>query len=219
MSWSLQGAHPTPLIIAPGAVQASAAFFLGFSPWLIFLPPALVHSDTDWDILWYDRVYVRDILDHQHLEPYQRVNHFRNHYEVSDAIVTRCLNNGLFSVHFLLYFQYLVVFFACIYVAPHLFAFCTFCLFFVARVLESGHVCFFRLFSPSWRFRSLSLFRQPATEGVSFTHLKWLHAMRCISALMFPFLVAATSLVIMAAPQHDQGPGVLPFDPFHTSVS
>jgi tubulin polyglutamylase TTLL9 len=33
--------------------------------------------------MWFDREYVRDTLDDVHLESHQRVNHFRNHYELT----------------------------------------------------------------------------------------------------------------------------------------
>ena len=33
--------------------------------------------------MWYDREIVRDVLDDVKLEPHQRVNHFRNHYELT----------------------------------------------------------------------------------------------------------------------------------------
>jgi len=40
-------------------------------------------SDTDWDINWSDIGWVRDYFDHMHLEDHQRINHFRNHYELT----------------------------------------------------------------------------------------------------------------------------------------
>jgi tubulin polyglutamylase TTLL9 len=49
----------------------------------LFLFDVSTRSESDWDIMWYDREYVRDTLDDVHLEPHQRVNHFRNHYELT----------------------------------------------------------------------------------------------------------------------------------------
>ncbi|CEP01144.1 Tubulin--tyrosine ligase-like protein 9 [Plasmodiophora brassicae] len=40
-------------------------------------------SDLDWDIFWADATWIRDVYDHVHLETHQRVNHFRNHYELT----------------------------------------------------------------------------------------------------------------------------------------
>ena len=40
-------------------------------------------SDTDWDINWADVGWIRDYFDHVHMDDHQRVNHFRNHYELT----------------------------------------------------------------------------------------------------------------------------------------
>ena len=40
-------------------------------------------SDTDWDFNWADVGWVREYFDHTHLEEHQRINHFRNHYELT----------------------------------------------------------------------------------------------------------------------------------------
>ena len=40
-------------------------------------------SDTDWDFIWADVGWIRDYYDHIHLDDHQRVNHFRNHYELA----------------------------------------------------------------------------------------------------------------------------------------
>jgi len=40
-------------------------------------------SDTDWDFIWADVGWIRDYYDHVHLDDHQRVNHFRNHYELT----------------------------------------------------------------------------------------------------------------------------------------
>lgn len=40
-------------------------------------------SDTDWDFNWADVGWIREFFDHTHLEEHQRVNHFRNHYELT----------------------------------------------------------------------------------------------------------------------------------------
>jgi len=38
--------------------------------------------ETDWDIFWTEKEWIIDTLAHIHLAPHQRVNHFRNYYEV-----------------------------------------------------------------------------------------------------------------------------------------
>lgn len=40
-------------------------------------------SDLDWDIHWADVRWIREVLDRVHLKDHQRVNHFRNHYELT----------------------------------------------------------------------------------------------------------------------------------------
>ena len=40
-------------------------------------------SETDWDFHWADVGWIREVLDHIRLEEHQRVNHFRNHYELT----------------------------------------------------------------------------------------------------------------------------------------
>mmetsp|Transcript_13455 Transcript_13455/g.25936 ORF Transcript_13455/g.25936 Transcript_13455/m.25936 type:complete len:413 (+) Transcript_13455:154-1392(+) len=40
-------------------------------------------SDTDWDFNWCDIGWVRDFYDHIQFDDRQRVNHFRNHYELT----------------------------------------------------------------------------------------------------------------------------------------
>eukprot|EP00164_Ancoracysta_twista_P000760 GFYU01001001.1.p1 GENE.GFYU01001001.1~~GFYU01001001.1.p1 ORF type:complete len:410 (+),score=100.27 GFYU01001001.1:106-1335(+) len=40
-------------------------------------------SDTDWDFNWADTGWMRECFDQIHLEEWQRVNHFRNHYELT----------------------------------------------------------------------------------------------------------------------------------------
>ena len=40
-------------------------------------------SDTDWDINWADVGWIRDYFDHVHMDDHQRINHFRNHYELT----------------------------------------------------------------------------------------------------------------------------------------
>jgi len=40
-------------------------------------------SELDWDFYWADRDWIREVFDYVHLAPNQRVNHFRNHYEVT----------------------------------------------------------------------------------------------------------------------------------------
>jgi len=38
--------------------------------------------ELDWDIYWAEKEWIHEIMDHTHLNNNQRVNHFRNHYEV-----------------------------------------------------------------------------------------------------------------------------------------
>lgn len=40
-------------------------------------------SDTDWDFNWADVGWIRDFYDHIQFDDRQRVNHFRNHYELT----------------------------------------------------------------------------------------------------------------------------------------
>ena len=40
-------------------------------------------SDTDWDFNWADVGWIRENYDHIHMDDHQRVNHFRNHYELT----------------------------------------------------------------------------------------------------------------------------------------
>lgn len=40
-------------------------------------------ADLEWDFFWCDKQWIHDTFDHVHLRPQQRVNHFRNHYELT----------------------------------------------------------------------------------------------------------------------------------------
>ncbi|CAD7932003.1 unnamed protein product [Amoebophrya sp. A120] len=40
-------------------------------------------AELEWDIHWCDREWIHDNLDYVHLQPFQRVNHFRNHFELT----------------------------------------------------------------------------------------------------------------------------------------
>lgn len=51
-----------------------------FDPAAFFSPP---HSDGEWDFNWCDVGWLRENFDHTYMEEHVRVNHFRNHYEVS----------------------------------------------------------------------------------------------------------------------------------------
>ncbi len=44
-----------------------------------------LHSETEWDFHWADRVWIFEEFDSMHLEAFQRVNHYRNSREVSAA--------------------------------------------------------------------------------------------------------------------------------------
>jgi len=37
----------------------------------------------DWDILWVERDAIYEVLNHFHLQPHQRINHYRNHFELT----------------------------------------------------------------------------------------------------------------------------------------
>ena len=50
------------------------------SPLIVLILPAY---SEDWDILWVDREVVYDLLNHTHLQQHQRVNHYRNHFELT----------------------------------------------------------------------------------------------------------------------------------------
>lgn len=40
-------------------------------------------SDTEWDVAWVDKDWIRENFDSLHLSEHQRINHFRNHYELT----------------------------------------------------------------------------------------------------------------------------------------
>lgn len=40
-------------------------------------------ADLDWDLFWCDKEWIHEVFDHIHLQAHQRVNHFRNHYELT----------------------------------------------------------------------------------------------------------------------------------------
>ena len=42
-----------------------------------------VESETEWDVAWIDVGWLRENFDTMHLEEHQRLNHFRNHYELT----------------------------------------------------------------------------------------------------------------------------------------
>ena len=43
-----------------------------------------INSFSDeWDILWVERDAIYEILNHTHLQQNQKVNHFRNHFELT----------------------------------------------------------------------------------------------------------------------------------------
>jgi tubulin polyglutamylase TTLL9 len=37
----------------------------------------------DWDILWVEREVIYEVLNQSHLQNHQKVNHFRNHFELT----------------------------------------------------------------------------------------------------------------------------------------
>lgn len=47
-------------------------------------PKLLISYFSDeWDILWVERDAIYEILNHTHLQQNQKVNHFRNHFELT----------------------------------------------------------------------------------------------------------------------------------------
>jgi tubulin polyglutamylase TTLL9 len=40
-------------------------------------------GEMDWELNWADKEWIHDTMDHVHLTATQRVNHFRNHYEIT----------------------------------------------------------------------------------------------------------------------------------------
>lgn len=40
-------------------------------------------AELDWDMFWCDKEWIHEVFDHIHLQAHQRVNHFRNHYELT----------------------------------------------------------------------------------------------------------------------------------------
>mmetsp|Transcript_60792 Transcript_60792/g.144845 ORF Transcript_60792/g.144845 Transcript_60792/m.144845 type:complete len:452 (+) Transcript_60792:109-1464(+) len=40
-------------------------------------------GELDWDLFWCDKEWIHDVFDRIHLQPHQRVNHFRNHFELT----------------------------------------------------------------------------------------------------------------------------------------
>jgi tubulin polyglutamylase TTLL9 len=39
-------------------------------------------EENNWDIYWAEKEWIQDIMDNIHLSHNQRINHFRNHFEV-----------------------------------------------------------------------------------------------------------------------------------------
>jgi tubulin polyglutamylase TTLL9 len=46
-------------------------------------------SDQDWDIIWAEKDWIHEFFDHIHLQPHQKVNHFRNYGEVAAMQISR----------------------------------------------------------------------------------------------------------------------------------
>lgn len=40
-------------------------------------------SETEWDYYWADVMWIRENYDYLRLDDRQRLNHFRNHYELT----------------------------------------------------------------------------------------------------------------------------------------
>jgi len=39
-------------------------------------------NENEWDIYWAEKETILEVLDRTHLGPNQKVNHFKNHFEV-----------------------------------------------------------------------------------------------------------------------------------------
>ena len=39
-------------------------------------------GDMEWDIMWSEKEWIHEVFDHVHLQPHQRINHFRNYAEL-----------------------------------------------------------------------------------------------------------------------------------------
>jgi len=39
-------------------------------------------SESEWDVYWADIHWIHENFDHVYLNDHQKINHFRNHYEV-----------------------------------------------------------------------------------------------------------------------------------------
>ena len=37
----------------------------------------------DWDIFWAEKEWINEVMSHIHLSANQKINHFRNHYEIT----------------------------------------------------------------------------------------------------------------------------------------
>mmetsp|Transcript_64809 Transcript_64809/g.116577 ORF Transcript_64809/g.116577 Transcript_64809/m.116577 type:complete len:485 (-) Transcript_64809:68-1522(-) len=40
-------------------------------------------GELDWDLFWCDKEWIHETFDSVHLQPHQKVNHFRNHFELT----------------------------------------------------------------------------------------------------------------------------------------
>ena len=40
-------------------------------------------GDAEWDFIWSDKCGIQEIYDNQYLEEHVKLNHFRNHYELT----------------------------------------------------------------------------------------------------------------------------------------
>ena len=39
-------------------------------------------ENDEWDIIWTEKEWIQDVMDHTHLNATNRLNHFRNYYEL-----------------------------------------------------------------------------------------------------------------------------------------
>ena len=61
-------------------VCSSACVSCRSIPWQVCMN---LCSNVDWDFNWADVGWIREHFDNIHMEEHQKVNHFRNHYELT----------------------------------------------------------------------------------------------------------------------------------------
>jgi hypothetical protein len=57
-------------------------------------------SETEWEIYWCDKNWIRGVYDKVHLDAHQKVNHFRNFYEVTSHTPLHSSSRPIFHFFF-----------------------------------------------------------------------------------------------------------------------